>query len=483
MKKNRKWQDNKISILISITIVIGFIISSVLTYFNYGRVIEEDIKNISKLTSTSIYAEINQELLKPLFVSLTMANDSFLKNWLEEEKIGTSDLDELKGYLSGIRDKYHYSSVFLVSSDKLNYYHYKGIHKVVTPEDDHDQWYYRFLALDKPYDVVIDVDQAANNRLTAFVNCRVVDAQQNLLGVTGVGLNVDEIQNILHRFDDTYHLEVFLMDSDGVIQAHTNSAMILTHNANEDPAIQAHFDNLLLNNEKMQTYRYAKEGENGYLISHYIDDLDWYLMVKKDTAVLRQSFFKQLLTELTLAILVIVCVLLLSNTIIRRNHKEIQKIMKTDQLTKLLNRRGFDEISRSLLEGKETSVTDFSVFLFDIDRFKRINDKYGHLFGDSIIAKVAETVRPIVPENGILARWGGDEFAGIIYGDTAEAEVCVKQMIEAIAHSEDLKALDITISAGIASRRAMNAIDDILVRADMALYQSKRNGKNQLTVL
>ena len=76
----------KISILILATIIIGFISVFITNSITYNRIIQDDIKNISKLTATNIYSDISNELTKPIFVSLTMANDNFLKSWLKDEK-------------------------------------------------------------------------------------------------------------------------------------------------------------------------------------------------------------------------------------------------------------------------------------------------------------------------------------------------------------------------------------------------------------
>ena len=80
-----KRRTNRTIILISIVIILGIFIVSIWNYKNYSEIIREDIRNISKLTSTNMYSQIDKELTKPIFVSLTMANDDFLKNWIHDE--------------------------------------------------------------------------------------------------------------------------------------------------------------------------------------------------------------------------------------------------------------------------------------------------------------------------------------------------------------------------------------------------------------
>ncbi len=119
----RKSTHIRINLLIGIIILSGFITMSIVNYSTYSKIIKDDIESISKLTSTNIYSEINNELIKPIFVSLTMANDSFLKDWLSEEEKATDEalhLKALQEYLIGIKLKYDYNSVFLIS-DKTSH--------------------------------------------------------------------------------------------------------------------------------------------------------------------------------------------------------------------------------------------------------------------------------------------------------------------------------------------------------------------------
>lgn len=96
-------------------VLIGFICITIINYCTYSVVIRDDIRNISRLTSLNIFSSISNELTKPIFVSLTMANDSFLKSWLRGENDSPEQIAELQDYLNGLKKKYDYSSVFLVA--------------------------------------------------------------------------------------------------------------------------------------------------------------------------------------------------------------------------------------------------------------------------------------------------------------------------------------------------------------------------------
>ena len=134
----------RISLIISFIVLFGAIITSIITYQSYSTIVKTSTRSISELSAMGVYSEINNELTKPIYISTTMASDSFVKDWLSREN--SFNQDEIITYLDGVHDKYDYNSVFLVSTSTGNYYHYNELHKVVSPTDSHDVLYYDFLA-------------------------------------------------------------------------------------------------------------------------------------------------------------------------------------------------------------------------------------------------------------------------------------------------------------------------------------------------
>ena len=142
--------------------------------------------------------------------------------------MGISELLSTYGqdYLNGLKRKYDYSSVFLVSEKTNIYYHYNGINKVVSRDDSHDVWYYNFVASGIPHRLEVDTDEMARNELTVFVDCRIEDDHGELMGVVGVGVKMRELQQILASFELDFDLTAFLVNREGVVQVHTSDAMI-----------------------------------------------------------------------------------------------------------------------------------------------------------------------------------------------------------------------------------------------------------------
>ena len=180
MKKNVLLRTN---FLVCIVIVIGFVVTSAISYKSNQGIFRKDIESVSRLTSEGIYHQIDTIFTKPINISLTMANDSLLKDFLEgeEEHLGDRDfIDTMRDYLNTYRDKYGYDSVFLASVKTKNYYYYNGLDRVLQEGDPENVWFYSFLEQDTDYGIQIDNDQVegAGNEVTVFINCRITDGDE-----------------------------------------------------------------------------------------------------------------------------------------------------------------------------------------------------------------------------------------------------------------------------------------------------------------
>lgn len=468
-----------VNLMISLIIVLGFVFSAVITSNSYSHIIEDDIQNISKLTSTNIYSEIKNELTKPVFVSLTMANDSFLKDWLDhEEGNNIAQTKKLQNYLTELKDKYHYTSVFLVSQKTMNYYFYQGILKKVNERTPHDQWYFDFIKEDLSYKLDVDTDEAKKNTLTVFINCKMLDKNNNLMAVVGVGVQMNVIQSLLSRFEKDYNLEAFLIDADGLVQVHTDKRKI-EHENIFDGTLKNQKNNITKNLTSMYICKYEQNDQNNFLISRYIDDLDWYLIIKKDSSILKRSFTEQLIKDAAIIIILVFLLLIIIKYLIDHYKKFIIMLEKLDELTKLPNRKVFNErLTQAIQEHRQTG-SGFFVFIFDIDHFKTLNDTHGHLFGDRILVQIAELSMGLLTPPDLVARWGGDEFAGILCATAEQAEEITAQLVKEAAKIHMPSDNQITISLGLTQIQDEDSFDSLLSRVDKALYEAKSLGRNQ----
>ena len=166
--------------------------------------------------------------------------------------------------------------------------------------------------------------------------------------------------------------------------------------------------------------------------------------------------------------------------------KELERLAMVDELTRLPNRRHFDDqLGRRLAEWQRHG-RPFGVLMMDVDRFKQVNDECGHLLADAILKLVARTLHANCRSFDTVARWGGEEFAAIISNVDAQQLVLVAEKFRAMVAASGLRlpghALGITISVGAAAAQADDTPQTLLKRADQALYEAKRQGRNRVCV-
>jgi len=161
--------------------------------------------------------------------------------------------------------------------------------------------------------------------------------------------------------------------------------------------------------------------------------------------------------------------------------KELKKLASTDPLTGLLNRRKFLDILESLVQKSDNP--NFSLIMFDIDDFKKINDTYGHHVGDMILKKVADTVKSVLDENSVIARWGGEEFMVLLIDSNLENSLDAGKKILTSINQIQYNSKFVSASIGITEFLSGETIYNLLKRVDKAMYTAKKTGKNKLVAL
>jgi len=171
---------------------------------------------------------------------------------------------------------------------------------------------------------------------------------------------------------------------------------------------------------------------------------------------------------------------------LRENLEQARREAMTDGLTSLANRKAFDEALERACAQAEASGESLCLAVLDIDHFKAFNDTWGHQTGDQVLRYVASVIGRAGLSPRTAARYGGEEFALIFPGEAARDALTVLEDIRAEVASRVLKRRStnedlgaVTLSAGLAERRAGEPPTSLIERADAALYESKRGGRNR----
>jgi diguanylate cyclase (GGDEF)-like protein len=161
-----------------------------------------------------------------------------------------------------------------------------------------------------------------------------------------------------------------------------------------------------------------------------------------------------------------------------RLNEHLEKLATTDALTDTFNRRRFYELLEDELQRAARYGKVFSLIMLDIDHFKRVNDTYGHIVGDQVLKRLAGVVRESQRVVDRLTRWGGEEFV-VLAPETHDALALAERIRERVREEPFPTVGTVTISLGIAEHQKGESGDDVLIRADQALYRAKENGRDR----
>ena len=166
-------------------------------------------------------------------------------------------------------------------------------------------------------------------------------------------------------------------------------------------------------------------------------------------------------------------------------HEEIYRLMTIDGLTQIFNRRYFNEALEREFNRSKRYDRSLSLIAFDIDHFKRVNDTYGHLAGDTLLRQMASAVKPRLRREDVFARTGGEEFAVLLPeveldGALVTAEK-IRRIIESTPITHEPHVISCTVSLGVAIvMPGEESPAGVRERADERLYEAKQNGRNRI---
>ena len=417
----------------------------------------------SELASRIIITErlhdaIESRLQGPILVAQAMASDTFLKECLENESSCNEEKmnEQMKEYLEAFRKSGDYAAAFLVSEGSKKYFTYEGLNKVIDPDKDpHDVWYSVFVNSGTPYGLDVDVNEANGQGWTVFVNGRMESGDGRLLGVCGVGIEMTELQKLFKTYEEQYGIKVDIVNQEGLVQADSGSLNIQT----------THHTDLKLSST--EDYVYTKKGENGYFVTKYIDETDWYLVVQGDQTQKKRGAASSFLTVFLLLSLAGTGYFVIWGGKGKRS-KDGSKAM-TDPVTGLPNHYYFKENYGE--QGIFHTTRYKAVAVLDIDSFLDVEQDPEKK--EALLKSVAERAKSIMGDKAEMFFWGGDQFLFLMEWSADFSDGLCRELCKQIA--EEGK---ITISVGLTEVRLADTIKTNYYRALQGCYLVKEMGGN-----
>lgn len=270
--------DSRFDAVIMLIIMLLSMSVSIIACVNViQQVTKENSEIQSRTIAQVVSAKIENEFIKPITVSQTISSDIDIRTYIEGKtrEEAESVKDDITNRLVSIGNEFDYKRVFVVSDKTRAYYSYDGISKYLDVENDsHDIWYKDYLDSGKRYTVNVDTDEDNNWSLSVFINYGIFDTNGDILGVCGVGVDMNDLVDMLARYEEEYNIKVYLVNHDGLIQVDTDVSSIET----------GYLDNSYFGNISDDDF-YYQLSENGCYMTKYLEDLMGYIVIRDNNPV------------------------------------------------------------------------------------------------------------------------------------------------------------------------------------------------------
>jgi len=460
-------------------IVAGFLATSLVSYFAARDSLSDQIaENVLPLTSDNIYSEIQRDLMQPIFISSLMAQDTFVRDWVLS---GEEEPGRIVRYLKEIQDRYKTITSFFVSERSQMYYHPSGVHRRVAEDNPRDAWYFRVRDMAEDYEINVDPDEVNRDTVTIFVNHKVYDFSGRYIGATGAGLSVTAVKEMLEAYRQRFDRTDYFIDRQGNVTLHSKD-FERPANIRDDESL-AEFAPRILTSPS-ESFSYKRDGRTYYVNSRAIPELQQILLVEQDEGRAGASILNTLLGNLAVCLVITLVVILIASITMRGYRRRIETIATTDELTGLANRQLLSTVLDQNIKAVKRKESPLSLVIFDIDHFKSVNDKHGHVVGDAVIRNIADIARRHVRESDFLCRWGGEEFL-VILPDCDDAQARgfaerIRRNVEVAVSRSGKTNVSVSISLGIAQFRDGDTGGVLIKRSDAALLAAKEAGRNRV---
>ncbi|MEO1244155.1 MAG: sensor domain-containing diguanylate cyclase [Pseudomonadota bacterium] len=440
------------------------------TYNAIDNIVAEQSR-VQQEAVSPVYELVRDELLRPLYIAETFASTINFTTTMDspefDEAVLLRRLQEMEQDL-GLR--------FFVASERTRK-QYLSDGTTLDLVEGEVSWYFEAQPHDK--DFMADLGQVGDVHL--FFDVKVYGRDREFLGYVGVGKHIQQFIDTFDRYKARYGYDFLFVNDQNEIILSSLPELIVT---------DAHIPKL----ESLEWFDHGDSSQSrhdseiiqiddeDFLISEFgIEQLGWRLLLLIPLEARQAQTTRSFVIS---AVTAVVSVLLLALTIFylmllyKRN---LEKKAEVDVLTGLPNRifiqRYYDQLQRD--------GGTLCAIIIDLDRFKRINDTYGHDAGDRVLKAAATVFRDVLRDRDVVGRWGGEEFVMLLPATSVDTGMAIaeraRRKLESLKIGLRESNVSITASFGVAFGPARDeSLADLMDRADKVLYEAKENGRNQV---
>lgn len=414
-----------------------------------------------------------EQLMQPLHVSETLGRAKELQDLMSSQ-----DIDEAAMFAMLKRLESEFGLSFFVASERTRMQYNSDGSKLELIEGE-VSWYFKYK--DTPENAIADIGKWENAHF--YIDIKIFDEEQQFLGFFGIGKSLASFINIFEIYQREYGYDFIFVDQQKDITLSSDPSLLARDStfqnlADLDWVKQAAPNGL---NSTSLNNTLISIAENDFLVAEIgIDPFDWTMYILTPLSDRQAAVSRTFIISVVSLLVLVFALFLLIYNLLYYFKREMQKNVQTDPLTQLPNRNKVELRYAEMLDRKHS----VSLLLVDIDHFKAVNDTHGHNAGDNVLRQVANMLQSELRDEDIIGRWGGEEFV-ILLADTSpeqafEVAQKLRERLASMTASTGSLSLKVTASFGVSHTEVERPLVDILARADDALYQAKREGRNMV---
>jgi diguanylate cyclase (GGDEF)-like protein len=465
---------------IIITFICAIVTVVLVSYYTISNIVNEQGKRQQE-SIIPFFSLISQEILKPLYVSQTMANDELLLDIIVQPEV---PIDKLTRYLQRIEKKLGLMTFIALEKQRIQ------VNSNIPPfpllEED-VQWYFAFK--DKPVDQFAVIGKTGDPHL--YVDLRLKDNEGRFIGFIGIGIRLTEFIDVFAQYKEHFGYDFVFVNENKEIMLSSDQKLMSRNNALSDE-VATNIDQYpwyeiyqaqIATQDAVIGSAVVSVNEEDVLISNLrLAEFNWDLYILSPLTTHQSEIRFLFIRNVGFLILVLLALFALITIIIHYFDNALVKNSETDHLTGLPNRYYADWSFKEM----GSKFGNVAVIMSDIDLFKAINDKYGHDFGDQVIKMVSSKLSAGLRDHDVVARWGGEEFVILLPGaPLVKAQLIANRIRLSIAeHALSLEGemINVTVSFGLTISGEKTSLSDLVNDADQALYLAKKNGRNRTEI-
>ncbi|MEO9944373.1 MAG: diguanylate cyclase [Paraglaciecola sp.] len=455
------------SFLLLFAVVVIAIVT--LTHISISKIVAEQSRAQQQSNSPAFQLVVEQ-LMQPLHIAQTLAK---AKELIELMKRPEQNEEQI--FLTLERLNREFNLNFFIASD-ISRKQYNSERQQIDLIEGKVNWYFSYKA--QPENAMADIGQWQNPQF--YIDLKIYDADNNFLGVFGVGKSLKAFTEVFSEYKKTYGYDFIFVDQNKDITLTSDPELLIKGVTFKNLTDLSWFQDLAPHQKEssLNNLLLPINGHEALIAELNIQPFDWTMYIITPLQARQTEISRGFIISIVTLLAIIFGLFILIYNLLYYFKKDMQKNKQIDILTELPNRSHltlkFEEV---MYENKPVSLV-----LIDLDNFKPINDTHGRKAGDIVLRQIASMLQNEVRDTDILGRWSGQEFILLLpeTGPHEAAELCQKlcKKLAGMTITTGTTSIQITASFGISYTAITRSMSEVMAAADDALFLAKRDGRN-----